>query len=129
MRYLFGGNPTFKAAISDQVGVFYHELHFGPVNREIFNNFMTSLEAMIGDFPVVFVMDNDPIHSSIPETYPTMQFKYLPPYSPFLNPIENTFSVLKNYTKQHLHAVAGAPTPSGVTLNGSKQKVYRRTIA
>ena len=27
-----GGNTTVIAAISDQVGIFYHELHFGPVN-------------------------------------------------------------------------------------------------
>ena len=97
VRMQGGGNAAVIAAISDQVGVFYHELHFGPVNGEIFNHFMASLEAMVGDYPVVFIVDNAPIHNSMPKTYPTTQFKYLPPYSPFFNPIENTFSVLRNY--------------------------------
>ena len=30
---------------------------------------MASLEAMVGDYPVVFIMDNAPIHNSIRETY------------------------------------------------------------
>ena len=50
-----GGNTTVIAAISDQVGIFYHELHFGPVNGEIFNHFMAGLEAIFGDYPVVFI--------------------------------------------------------------------------
>ena len=66
---------------------------------------MASLEVMVGDFTVVFIMDNALIHNSMSETYPSLQFKYLSPYSPFLNAIEITFSVLKNYLKQHLYAV------------------------
>ena len=81
-----GGNAC---NLSDQVGVFfYHELHFGPVNGVIFNLFMASLEAMVGDYQFVFIMDNIPIQKSMPETYHTMQFKHLPPYSPFLNPMK-----------------------------------------
>ena len=79
-----GGNATVIAAIYIcVVEVFYHELHFGPVNGEIFNHSMASLEAMVGDFTVAFIMENASIQNSMPETYPTLQFKYLPPYSPF----------------------------------------------
>ena len=89
---------------------------------------MASLETMVGEYPIVFTMDNAPVQSSMPETYPTLQFKYLPPYSPFLNPIENTFSVFKNYTEQHLHAVAGAPTPSGVTQRVHKERTRTKSV-
>ena len=44
------------------------------VNGEIFHHFMASLEAMVGNYLVVFIMNNAPIHTSMPETYPTLQF-------------------------------------------------------
>ena len=92
----------------------YHELHFGPVNGQTFNHFLASLTSIIHGYPAVLIMDNAPIHNNMAETYPDVQFRYLPPYSPFLNPIENMFSVLKNFIKQHLHAAAGAPVPVGL---------------
>ena len=97
-----GRNCTVICAISDQVGVLYYEIHFGTVNKLVFNAFMNSLCTIIGDTPSVIIMDNAPIHNGIQEIYPEVPIKFLPPYSPFLNPIENCFSVLKTYLKQHL---------------------------
>ena len=52
----------------------------------------------------IFIMDNVPFHKSqqvknfiLERGY---QYDYLPPYSPFLNPIENLFSKWKDYTKR-----------------------------
>ncbi|TBU03944.1 putative DDE-like endonuclease, partial [Hamiltosporidium magnivora] len=48
----------------------------------------------------IFVMDNARIHHyrglNDDEEIASYRIKYLPPYSPFLNPIENVFSVWKN---------------------------------
>ena len=48
----------------------------------------------------IFIADNARIHhySGVKELIASLQLKvvYLPPYSPFLNPIKNIFSVWKN---------------------------------
>ena len=92
-----GRNATIICAISNQVGVLYHEIHFQTVNKPTFNNFMASLEAILGDEAAIIIMDNAPIHRGIDIIYPELSMKFLPAYSPFVNPIENYFSVFKNY--------------------------------
>jgi len=53
-----------------------------------------------------FVMDNAKIHHSpglaewIESTH-KHKLKFLPSFSPFLNPVEECFSKLKNYVKKH----------------------------
>ena len=88
-----GRNTTLIAAISDQCGILYHEIHYGSVTREIFSDFIASLSAIIADARPILVLDNAPIHNGIATVYPKLNFKFLPPYSPCLNPIENCFSV------------------------------------
>ena len=39
--------------------------------------------------------------------FPNLDIRYLPPYSPFLNPMENCFSVLKSAIKRDLQGDAG----------------------
>ena len=50
----------------------------------------------------VIILDNAPCHRNIDVEFPQLEIKFLPAYSPFLNPIENTFSVLKSAIKRHL---------------------------
>lgn len=50
------------------------------------------------DLPILFVMDNASIHSG--DVKARDDVKYLPVYSPFLNPIENCFSIVKSKVKE-----------------------------
>ncbi|KAG7159526.1 putative DDE superfamily endonuclease domain-containing protein 44 [Homarus americanus] len=95
-----GRNTTVIAAIAEHCGILYHEIHYGSVTKEVFSDFIASLAAIIGDARSILVLDNSPIHNGIAAVYPELNFKFLPPYSPCLNPIENCFSVFKSYLKQ-----------------------------
>ena len=59
------------------------------------------------DEEATIAFDNAPSHQGAEDWLtlpPTHHIKRLPPYSPFLNPIENVFSVLKSHVKQHMTA-------------------------
>ena len=61
----------------------------------MFGNLIQNLDIIVGEFNTWIIMDKALYHTSIGELFPHRKFVYLPPYSPFLNPIENCFSVLK----------------------------------
>ena len=123
-----GGNVTVITAISDQVGVLYYEVHLGSVKAETFNEFMASMEAIIEDEDVVILMDNAPCHRGILEVYPELQLKYLPPHSPFLNPIEECFSVFKAYLKQYLNDITNAVNAPAAARAGVNQQHLRQGL-
>lgn len=79
------------------------------VNAETFQSFLLNLVEILGtDEEFIIVMDNVRFHHSNPtfyENYP-YQIKYLPRYSPFLNPCEETFSKIKN-------SIRDASVPNG----------------
>lgn len=103
-----GANTSVIAAISDQYedGVLYYQVVQGGVNSEKFTDFMQSLCAIIGeDEDIKIVMDNAPCHRNVEQLVvmsENQEVVKLPPWSPFLNPIENCFSVMKAATKQRL---------------------------
>lgn len=101
-----GRNMTVIMAISDQVGVAYYEVVWGGVTAEVFRDFLTSLGVVLGDEPATVVMDNAPAHRGAEladsDLHPVRK---LAPHSPFLNPIENMFSVFKADLKQRLSQV------------------------
>ena len=105
-----GRNVTFITAISDrhEDGIIYHEIVDGGVNKKRFADFLQSLSAIIGeDEEVTVLFDNAPSHQGVENAValpPSHHIKRLPPYSPFLSPIENVFSVLKAHVKQHMAA-------------------------
>ena len=88
-----GRNCTVIAAVSDQVGLLYHEVHMMSVTKQVFANYIFNLKIILGAEPAVIILDNAPCHSNIDQDFPEVEIKYLPPYSPFLNPIENSFKV------------------------------------
>ena len=102
---LLGVNRNISAivVISNQVGVLYNEIHTGSVTKDIYLDFITSISAILGEEKVL-IMDNAPCHN-INFIHEDHKIKYLPPYSPFLNPIENWFSVLKADLKQRLNVI------------------------
>lgn len=128
-----GRNATVIAAIADGGGVLYHEVHFGKVNGETFKQFMVSLEVIIGGSNSVIIMDNAPVHRGIIEEFPALKIKMLPPYSPFLNPIENCFSVFKTFIKQYLatqtmQCTSERASRLGVSLVALRESVLQEAI-
>lgn len=73
-------------------------IHTG-VNSLIFKEFLNNLVSILGtESEFTIVMDNVRFHhvdEEFKDSYP-YEIKYLPRYSPFLNPCEETFSKLKN---------------------------------
>ncbi|ORD96292.1 hypothetical protein HERIO_1775 [Hepatospora eriocheir] len=87
----------------NKYGMIFHKVHERAVNGEDFKISLRELKAACTEKGIespVFIMDNARIHhyKGLMENNELSQYtlKYLPPYSPFLNAIENVFSVWKN---------------------------------
>jgi transposase len=80
-------------------GVLHWKLVNGPFTRESYTEFLVELSEMLEGEKFNFIMDNCSIHKNIQLDRPEHSIRYLPPYSPFLNPIEATFSALKAEVK------------------------------
>ena len=98
-------NLTLIAAMSSQK-VWTTEVHEGSVNQHIFSEYLSHLFLdlqLSGIEKAVIIMDNVRFHKTdyilnlVAETDHTILF--LPPYSPFLNPIEELFNQLKSMVK------------------------------
>ncbi|KII64613.1 Transposon Tf2-6 polyprotein [Thelohanellus kitauei] len=73
------------------------------VNSTILNEFLTKIRETLGTEQIyTIVMDNVRFHHSNPEFYDEYPYeiKYLPRYSPFLNPCEEAFSLIKNQVRR-----------------------------
>ncbi|KAJ8332376.1 hypothetical protein SKAU_G00425490 [Synaphobranchus kaupii] len=99
-----GGNITMCAAIGQQ-GVIHHHAHLGPYNAALLIAFFDSLHNILitpqeegPEQPnYVIIWDNVSFHRAALVqdwfiAHPRFSGLFLPPYSPFLNPIEELFS-------------------------------------
>jgi transposase len=75
-------------------------------NNEKFNNYLLRLSTKIDNFnSTVIFFDNSNVHTNISTEVESVfqnkgiQYVYLPPYSPFLNPIEHYFNKVKTEVK------------------------------
>ena len=124
-----GNNLTMIAAISDQAGLFYYEIFTTDAKQQHFVNFVTSLDVIMGEnFNPYIILDNCSIHNRIQDTFPHRRFTYLPPYSPFLNPIEECFSVVKSRVKNLLNddvenCTRARARREGVTLVALRERI------
>lgn len=85
-------------------GMVDYKVNDRPVNGDDFKSYLNNLNLKClqkGMLTPVFVMDNARIHhyKGLKELIDELKLNvlYLPPYSPFLNPIENVFSKWKSY--------------------------------
>lgn len=95
-----GGNITLCAAIT-QNGVLHCHAHMGPYNTALILPFLDQLHNItaanqIDHMQYIVVWDNVSFHRSALvqnwlQQHPHFTVLYLPPYSPFLNPIEEFF--------------------------------------
>ena len=96
-----GKNVTMLFAISPQLGKLSHKFVIGSVTNEIFQSYFQQLCEEIGNSSAsLFILDNAPIHNKTTHNFHTV--KFLPPYSPVLNPIEEAFSCWKYTVKNQL---------------------------
>lgn len=99
-----GRNVTLIAAISEEKGLEAFEVRLGGTKRVHFEQFLrTVIAGLNGRGKHCIVMDNASIHhhgdiKSI-VTSAGHELLHLPPYSPFLNPIETIFGVWKSRIK------------------------------
>ncbi|RXN10210.1 trypsin-2-like protein [Labeo rohita] len=136
-----GGNVTICAAISNH-GVLHHHVTLGPYNTQHLLRFIANLRDILFELQVqdhqgqelnenpiptyVIVWDNVSFHRAAPEREwfnINEQFMnlYLPPYSPFLNPIEEFFSSWrwKAYDRQpYTRGDSGGPVVCNSQLHG-----------
>ena len=91
-------------AAMNKYGMVDHVVNDRPVNGEDFKTYLLSLKRKCTEKEIsnpIFILDNARIHhySGVKELIEMeeMEVIYLPPYSPFLNPIENGFSKWKNF--------------------------------
>ena len=79
--------------------VLHYEIHKGSINKDIFYNFTKALIEKLGNsVNCYFILDNVRFHHNKKiKEYIQQQNNiiYTPPYSPELNPVEMTFSVIK----------------------------------
>ena len=91
---------TVALAISPINGLVFHSAIIGGMNAERFSEF--SAQARLNLDPnehVVFIYDGAPAHRRPNQLGPNTELKMLPPYSPFLNIVEQAISALKAATK------------------------------
>lgn len=106
-----GGNISLCAAISPFHGVVYYKVKLGAFNSTSLCDFFIDMyksHAILRMYSHTFVMDNVSFHKTSELKDVVLngcnniahQIKYLPTYSPQLNPIELCFSKVKSIVKQ-----------------------------
>ena len=96
-----GQNLSLCLAIS-LPGVVHYKVIVGSFNHATYSEFIIELSEILAHAPHYIVMDNCRIHYNVYLDRPEHSLVYLPPYSPFLNPIESAFSALKANIKARL---------------------------
>lgn len=91
-----GRNMTVCLAVSANGGLVFHTAFLGGMNRERFADFLTQTRLNADpEEEVVFIYDGAPAHNDPPIPAPNTELRKLPPYSPFLNIVEQAISALK----------------------------------
>jgi len=99
-----GRNQSLIMAISKK-GPVHYKVVSGSVNREVYQTFISELIAKLPERKHYIIHDNASIHLGI--TTPNhVEIIQLPPYSPFLNPIEAVFSKVKQSVRKSVTRTA-----------------------
>ena len=91
-----GRNLTVTMAISPINVLVFSSAFVGGMNAARFDNFLTQARTNLDpEESVIFVHDGAPAHRNPTVPAPNTELKMLPPYSPFLNIVEQAISCLK----------------------------------
>ena len=105
-RFVYRGTRISAVCALSQEGLMCYELIEGTTNGDKFYNFIRgSVIPKMQPFPgpkSVLIMDNCSIHHTHKLKQDTgILLLFLPPYSPDYNPVEELFSYIKYYLKNH----------------------------
>ena len=106
-----GPNLSLVLAITKR-GPMHYKLVSGSFNHELYQEFITNLSIKLPDTLHYLIHDNASIHNRTLTTSSLHNIIHLPPYSPFLNPIETVFSVVKSKMRTILTNSPGILTSS-----------------
>jgi len=99
-----GANLTVIGAMHARLGVVHFSSHLGGTNTDKFVNFMQQLCNRLAG-PHTIILDNASIHKHVDiirvATTAGHTIRFLPPYSPFLNPIEEVWAQWKAIVRQN----------------------------
>lgn len=128
-----GRNQTLCMAINRNEGLIHFELLEGPMNVDRLTNFLQNMAANYNNVNATVIMDNArPHHGADVQVPQNFNIRFLPPYSPFLNPIENTFSVIKASIKRQLAQIRENEEEQArnehLTLVAYRERKLRRII-
>ena len=91
-----GRNVTVALAISPTYGLVFHSAFLGGMNGQRFKDFLSQTRLNLDpNEHVIFIYDGAPAHNNPAIPGPNSELKKLPPYSPFLNIVEQEISALK----------------------------------
>lgn len=77
-------------------GLVFHSAIIGGINVQRFSDFLLQARLNLDpDEHVIFIYDGAPAHHNPINPGPNSELKMLPPYSPFLNVVEQAVSCLK----------------------------------
>ena len=100
-----GRNLSICLAISQELGLVHFALVEGGFRNEHFAGFLSEIDQLVeGDFVVLF--DGARAHLNVPVMSNGHDFRFLPPYSPFINPAERAGSALKAALKLRIQTTA-----------------------
>ena len=87
---------TVALAISPTSGLVFHSAILGGMNGRRFDDFLAQTRLNLDpDEHVIFIYDGAPAHRNPAIPGPNSELRKLPPYSPFLNIVEQAVSALK----------------------------------
>ena len=90
-----GINLSLIAAMTSD-GVIHKNMKRGSITKDDFQTFLIELSTLLGEeTKATFIFDNCRCHFAVESYYEAHSIERIPPYSPFLNAIEELFSSLK----------------------------------
>ena len=91
-----GTNVTVALEISPINGLVFHSAFLGGMTGQRFNDFLTQVRLNLDpNEHAIFIHDGAPAHNNPAIPGPNSELNKLPPYSPFLNIVEQAISALK----------------------------------
>ena len=91
-----GRNVTVALAISPTNGLVLHSAFLGGMTGQRFNDFLTQARLNLDpNEHLIFIYDGAPARNNPAIPGPNSELEKLPPYSPFLNIVEQAISALK----------------------------------
>jgi len=102
-----GPNHSLFLAINEEMGIVHYDIKM-KTSAEVYDEWLDLAAERVEKFieekddkqKMMFAMDNASIHKK--DVKKREDVKYLPPYSPFLNPIEYIFGIIKAEVKKVL---------------------------